>query len=418
MISINYQTYGKGLNIRLRLYQDGETRFINVNGGLHGNLLKKHWNVKRKCFYPSAPFSEENNKFLYDFKRKYDERAATWGGSLFGFLESFKEEENVRTKPTVHEAFAFIIAGMKERNVNPDGTISGGYEGYEKADKRFREFCVANGMDYLGLLLEDVTPQLVNRVLAWVKAQRNKKCMYMSASLKSLLNKSMANGWMERKDFSLCNWEKKSSRSVKKYESLTEEQCSMFRNFSLSELPRGPHTELYRDFCLFILYTCQSVCDAVALQYSDIRIIDGKEHFIFKRRKIADKQSVECSVPINSEMRRIMQRWKNEAKDGYVFPVRSKERLARNKVNNGDIKKFISKLNTWLRKVGPMLGCTFTLHSYVFRHTGITRYVSSGVNPLYLANLAGTSVRNCEKIYYNNHGDTRNRDMVLQAMLI
>lgn len=417
MISINYQTYGQGLKLRLRLYQDGETKFININSGLNGNLLKRHWNVKRKCFYPSAPFSEENNRFLYEFKKKYEERAAAWGGSLSGFIESLEEKEDVRTKPTVHEAFRFVIEGMKERNVNPDGTISGGYEGYEKADKRFMEFCRANGIDYLGLLLEDVTPQLVDRVLAWVKAQRNKKCMYMSASLKSLLNKSMANGWMAKRDFSSCNWEKKSTRSAKKYESLSEAQCSMFRNFPLSALPRGPHTELYRDFCLFILYTCQSVCDAVALKYSDISTINGKEHFVFKRRKIAEKQSVDCSVPINSEMKRIMRRWKGESKDGYIFPVRSKERLARNKVNNGDIKKFISKLNTWLRKVGPMLGCDFTLHSYVFRHTGITRYASQGVHPLYLANLAGTSVNNCEKIYYNNHGDTTNRDKVLLAMI-
>lgn len=417
MISINYQTYGKGLNIRLRLYQDGETRFINVNSGLNGNLLKKHWNVKRKCFYPSAPFSEENNKFLYEFKRRYDERAAGWNGSLFGFIESLKEEQDVRTKPTVHEAFKYVISDMKAKNVNPDGTLSGGYEGYEKADKRFGEFCEANGIDYLGLLLEDITPQLVNRVLAWVKAQRNKKCMYMSASLKSLLNKSMANGWMERKDFGMCNWEKKSSRSAKKHESLTEEQCQKFHDMPLWKFPQGPHTELYRDFCLFILYTCQSVCDAVALKYSDIAVVNGKEHFIFKRRKIAEKQSVDCSVPINPEMRRIMDRWRPLSKDGYVFPIRSKERMARNKVNNGDIKKFISKLNTWLGKVGPMIGCQFKLHSYVFRHTGITRYVSNGVNALYIANLAGTSVKNCETIYYNNHGDTRNRDMVLLSTL-
>lgn len=58
MISINYQTYGsKGLQVRLRFYLDGETRFINVTKLLKGNLVKKHWNPRKKCFYPGAPYS-------------------------------------------------------------------------------------------------------------------------------------------------------------------------------------------------------------------------------------------------------------------------------------------------------------------------------------------------------------------------
>ena len=52
MININYQTYGSsGLNVRLRLYQNGETKFVNVNKLLIGNLMKKHWNPMEK---PSA----------------------------------------------------------------------------------------------------------------------------------------------------------------------------------------------------------------------------------------------------------------------------------------------------------------------------------------------------------------------------
>lgn len=415
MISINYQTYGSGLKIRLRFYQDGETKFITINKGLHGSLIKRHWNAKRKCFYPSAPFSEENNKFLYEFKKKYEDVAATWKGSLAGFFANFEEREKEEGTPTLHQAFQYIINDMKSKNVNPDGTISGGYEGYEKADKRFGEFCAANGMDYEKVLLEDLTPQLVDRVLVWVKSRRNKKCMYMSASLKSLINKSIAKGWMEEKGFSKCNWEKKSSRSSKKYESLSDEQCSMFYHMDLKDLPKCPNAELYRDFCIFITYTCQSVCDAVSLNYSDIQVINGREHFIFKRRKIAAKQAVDCSVPINYVMKRIMNKWRDCSKDGYIFPIRSKERLKNSRVNNGDIKKFITNLNIWLKKVGPLIGCQFPLHSYVFRHTGITRYVSSGISPLYIANLAGTSVKNCEKIYYNNHGDTNNRDKVLLA---
>lgn len=185
---------------------------------------------------------------------------------------------------------------------------------------------------------------------------------------------------------------------------------------NLDEISCSPLNELYRDFCLFILYTGQSACDAIALKYSNIKKIGSVSHFVFTRRKIAEKQAVPCSVPINTELDRIMLRWRHLSKDGYIFPIRNKEKLATQGTNNGDIKHFIGKLNHWLKKVGKALGCTFSLHTYTFRHTAITHYISKGVPVLYVANMMGTSVENCEKIYYNNQGDTNSRNKVLAAM--
>ena len=55
MITINYQAFGsKGFQLRLRLYQDGETRFINVTKLLKGSIQKKHWNQKNSCLSPVA----------------------------------------------------------------------------------------------------------------------------------------------------------------------------------------------------------------------------------------------------------------------------------------------------------------------------------------------------------------------------
>ena len=76
MITTNYQSYGtSGFNLRLRVYQDGETRYVNVNKLLQGQLLKRHWNQKKQLFIASAPFSKENNEALVQIKRKYDEKA-------------------------------------------------------------------------------------------------------------------------------------------------------------------------------------------------------------------------------------------------------------------------------------------------------------------------------------------------------
>lgn len=45
MITTNYQSVkSKGFQLRLRLYQAGETRFINVTKLLKGAIHQKHWN--------------------------------------------------------------------------------------------------------------------------------------------------------------------------------------------------------------------------------------------------------------------------------------------------------------------------------------------------------------------------------------
>lgn len=43
MITVNYQAFGtKGFQLRLRLYQDGETRFVSVTKLLKGAILKRN----------------------------------------------------------------------------------------------------------------------------------------------------------------------------------------------------------------------------------------------------------------------------------------------------------------------------------------------------------------------------------------
>ena len=171
MISINYQTYGtRGLQVRLRLYQDGQTKFINVTKLLKGNVIKRHWNTRKKCFYSSAPNADENNRILEDFRKPYDEKARTWSGTLDGFMLSFDktDDEPQEQHKTLVWVFQYIIGEMKKNGKNDDGTISGGYEPYEKTIKRMDEYCQAMHISLDGLLLEDMTAQFVNNFLEWI----------------------------------------------------------------------------------------------------------------------------------------------------------------------------------------------------------------------------------------------------------
>lgn len=417
MITINYQMYGKGkLQLRLRLYQDGETKFISVTRFLKGDLKRTHWNARKQHITPGAPFSKENNEILAAFKHKYEEKSIGWTGSAFGLIAAAEDKPVTNTEPTISE-FIQVIVGELNKHKHPDGTSKGSFENYLKCERRLQEFCKLKKTRYEKILITELGPTIIDKVFEWIDVQKGGKGKgYMSATLHSIVMKADKAGYLKAEDFNNCNWWKKPKGSVHKYYTLTEAQCKKFKKVKLTGKYASPLEQLYRDFCLFILYTGQSVCDAVALRYSDIVDIGGTPHFVFKRRKIAEKQAVPCSVPINDELQSIMDKWKHKSQDGYIFPIRSKKKLKEQTTNNGDIKHFIGKLNHWLKHVGVALGCSFPLHTYVFRHTAITRYISKGVPVIYVANMMGTSVENCQNIYYNNQGDVASRNKVMAAM--
>ena len=417
MIYINYQAYGKGMKLRLRLYKDGVTKFIALNRELRGNLQRKHWNAKKQRFIPSAPYSKENNEMLAEFIKKYEQKSINWKGSLEAFMLDMKTGVNVL--PNSHrfeDVNNFVIKELK-KDKREDGTYKGTFEAYEKLARKMRRFCDFCKISYDNLCIEDFTADFVNRIFEWVRVYNNNKgCHYLSTHLHALLVRCEKWGFFDMETVKLCNWSKKKKSSDFKYFTLSDEQCKKFIDLDFHLLRHSVKNHLYHDFCIFILYTCQSACDAISLKYDNIRVIDGVPHFVFKRRKIAEKQSLSCSVPINPIMQKIMDKWKPESKDGYIFPIRNKQKIANGASNNSDIKHFISKINHWLKKVGKIIGCDFPLHTYTFRHTGITHYISAGIPVVYVANLVGTSVDNCEKIYYNNRGDIKSRDKVLNAI--
>lgn len=420
MVNVNYQTYGKGFNLRLRLYQDGVVRYLCVNKLLRGKLMKKQWNPKKQAFIKSAPFSEENNKALADFRKKYDDKAYDWNGDLRTFMlavsgERVVENVQVSSEPTFHELIQSIVYELKRDNKHEDGTIKGTYEVYEKLDRKLVVFCDYLHTDYSKLKVKDFSPTLINAFFEYLKTKNaGKGFVYLSKTLHATLVKAEQRDLFDMQTLKHVRWAKKSSVSSQKNRSLTDAQCEEISKMSAKELPKSPHKILYRDFCVFLIETGMSVCDVISLKKSNIVVINDHKHFIFKRRKISERQTVPCTVPITEKMELIIKRWEPLSKDGYIFPIRNKERIKNSKTNNGDIKKFISRFNLWLKKLGELLGCSFPLHSYTFRHTAITHCLSNKVPSIYVSNMMGTSIENCEKIYYNNHGDVSSMNMILE----
>ena len=323
MVTINYQSFGnKGFQLRLRLYQDGETRYINVTKMLKGAIQKKHWNQKKQQFIPSCPYSSENNDILVHFKQKYDERAIDWKGSLYGFMASFEKPKVEESQPLVmlDDLFEFIIKEQKMK-FHPDGSRKDTCECYEKLQTRVKDYCRQVNIRYEKLMITDVTTTFINDMFDWINVHKDGKgMMYISKMLHATMNVAHREGVFDMDSLQGVRWKKKDLGSVHKYKTLSERQCKQLEAMKVIDMPDNPKSELYRDFCIFLLYTGQSPCDAITLQYSDIEKIRGVDHFIFKRRKIADKQAVPCAVPINERMRHIMSRT-NEWDGAYFFDL-------------------------------------------------------------------------------------------------
>ena len=121
MITINYQTFGnKGFQLRLRLYQSGETKFINVTKLLKGAIQKRHWNQRKQLFIPSCPFSDENNAMLVQFRQRYDEMAINWTGSVFGMIAAMDDTPAQSEAMTV-AGFIQVIVGRLNEKRHADG---------------------------------------------------------------------------------------------------------------------------------------------------------------------------------------------------------------------------------------------------------------------------------------------------------
>lgn len=336
---------------------------------------------------------------------------------MYGFINSFEKTDDGEELLTMESLFQFIIQEQKKK-FHADGSRKDTFECYEKVRKKLIAYCQYAGIKYEKLMVCDMTTAFIDNIFDWIcDKNAGKGYMYVSKMLHAVMNFADKKGIFDMNTIRSARWKKKTLGSSNKYKTLTDAQCKCFEGLDVKELPKNKHSLLYRDFCVFLLYTGQSPCDAISLKYSDIETINGVDHFVFKRRKISDKQAVPCSVPINDSMRKIMNRWKKRSSDGYVFPIRSKKTLLTQKTSNGDIKHFVSRINGWLKEVAKIIGCDFSLHTYTFRHTAITRYISLGVPVTYVANLMGTSVKNCEQIYYNNQGDTRSMNMVMSMVI-
>lgn len=194
---------------------------------------------------------------------------------------------------------------------------------------------------------------------------------------------------------------------------LTDEQLRKFLNMDLEYISptysNRKKVELYHDFCVFMLHTFFAPCDVIKTKLRDIT----KNNTLRIKRK---KTHRTVEVPITPIVRSIIDKYKGQSKDGYIFPIMNDEDEKRHITKDYTYKKFRERLNIWLKEVGKELDTGFDLYSYVFRHTAITIAVNNGLPLSYISNAAGTSVEMIQKHYYNGES-IHNREMLTQVFM-
>jgi len=115
-------------------------------------------------------------------------------------------------------------------------------------------------------------------------------------------------------------------------------------------------------------------------------------------------------------MRLIIDKYKGQSKDGYIFPVMDDGKEKSYTAKDCTFKKFRGFLNKWLKLVGNEMGLSFDLYAHVFRHTAITVAINNGLPVSYIANAAGTSVEMIQQHYYNGECQ-QNRDKLTEALM-
>lgn len=120
-------------------------------------------------------------------------------------------------------------------------------------------------------------------------------------------------------------------------------------------------------------------------------------------------------VPITPAMRQIINKYRGQSKDGYIFPIMDDKKEKTYKTKDYTFKNFREKLNNWLKNVGKALDLEFDLYAYVFRHTAITVAIDNGLPVSFVSNAAGTSVEMIQQHYYN--GDNAHNRAMLSSIL-
>lgn len=399
----------------------GKDRFYKrVAHLMKGEPDLKHWKQDKEMFSGYAEFYKENNKILEDFKaiywklvREHPELTAKQVACFYKAQQQHTGSQPIQLNAWGVSEYKNSISKYLEVVIARERAKQGcNFESYYKLLTRCRRDIV--GFDDMPFSTIDYN-QMVT--IAYIFA-REPSYKNISKTFRALLGKAHKDPEVDFKlgqigDFRFCDYSPcKYEVETKHPDILDTEQLKAFLNadpyYLTPDYKNRSEIGLYYDFCVFMFNSFLAPCDVIKAKTRDIT----NRNTIMVRRK---KTHRPVEVPITPAMRQIINKYRGQSKDGYIFPIMDDKKEKTYKTKDYTFKNFREKLNNWLKSVGKALDLEFDLYAYVFRHTAITVAIDNGLPVSFVSNAAGTSVEMIQQHYYN--GDNAHNRAMLSSIL-
>jgi integrase len=418
MVKLKFIIRDKALVLRI---SEGKQRYYkSVKHLLKGNPnIERHWNNDKERFSSYAVSCAENNQALNDFKGFYllliKENPELSAKQVARYYSASKQDLELEPEaPDVNkdsmdsvEAFLKIVI---EREKAKQGC---NFEAYDKLLKKCRK--IFKGFSTLTFQSIDYD-KCVKIAHLFAK---HRGYIYTAKAFRNLLGKASDDANVNFKvsqigGFKFSHYDPEINEiDTKKPDVLTPEQLKTFLNMDVDKITPAyrdrKQVELYHDFCVFMFHSFFSPCDVIKLKYRDI----DKYCMIRVKRKKTHKP---VEIPVNPVMAKIIDKYRGQTKNGYIFPIMDDEKEKGYKAKDYLFKKFRACVNIWLKHTGKELGTDYALYAYVFRHTAITFALDNNIPISYVAMAAGTSIEMIQKHYYNGN-NPQNTERLQQVFM-
>lgn len=384
------------------------TKVLNITGPF------KEWDNSIQCFSSGSSDAIKKNKRLLDLKLKYQRIAEEWEeegrkwspAELALSMEKKKEIKEEDRSLSVSQMIDYLIKKFSEKEKEKNGKIVkslASVKDYKIIKKALEEFTQKKYNKPLSVFyFSDITKQFLLDFVLYTqkkgiangnKAGLNQKLRKLRAIVNYAKGLKMYGadpevfGCVEDK----MKWHKFEPKTVSK------RVIQLIENVDRSLF--SPKEQFCLDLFLFSYYTGgMANVDVCHLTHD---MIQGNQ-VIYERMKFP-----KIGKPLLIEKsKRIIEKYKGQSIDNYVFPVFTKKHTTEAKMRNR-VVQISDRVSKTLTKVCEILDIKENITWYSARGTFISRMVDAGCSPAVAAEQAGNSVAVIFKHYYKfTEGET------------
>ncbi len=322
----------------------------NTQKSIGIDLSLEEWDEKKEKVRSKHPNSSKLNILLAKVLSDVEEIKIDLDGNR-GIGKNYKSKKASGNKLNYFEYFKeYIVSLETNQQINSAKKAQSAYNLLKEFNKTtnltFQEFNV----DYFKAL---------NTYL--IKKQQKPNTIYSYMKIfKRIFKQALREGKILLKDDSSrlykITWEKVNT------EFLTEDQLIELENLNLT---KGSSLDLHRDMFIFASYAGGiRIGDLIQLQWNNYNEVTNKLSFV------ARKNNFKVSFQLPKKAIAIINKYKINKTEGYIFPLLTDDYLSR---NPDQIEKKISsinaKINSNLKILADKAGISFNLHFHLSRHS-------------------------------------------------